>query len=297
MEPRDESVEPGRGRSLAAPSFAGDDGTADPEVRTLIAAAAAGELPVLTVARKLRDARLLASVVAVLDEVDEAGGDKDSHMAVVSMVNDRGEKGLLAFSALDSLLAWNAQARPVPALGRDTARGAIDDGAKAVIVDVAGPHRLAIEGTALAALADEIDLARVTALVQAALAPLTSDGWAEATVVDGRAPDVGADVVVHLSAAAGGHPDGRLLGDLARQAAGIIASRPDIQRLVPGGIGGDRDLTCEECLSRPGRSGPRPGPCRGRPGWGRPRGRRAGGRSGRRAAERRACCRSWAPPQ
>jgi len=227
----------GRGRSLAAPSFSEDDGTADPAVRDLIAAAAAGEIPAVTVARHLRDARLLATVVAVLDEMDEAGGDKDSHMAVVSMVNDRGEKGLLAFSGIDSLTAWNAQARPVPTVGRDTARGAIDDGAHAVVVDVAGPYRLVIEGTALMALADEIDLARVTALVQAALAPLTSDGWAEVLVVDGRAADVGADVIVHLSAAAGGHPDGRLLGDLARQAASIISGRPDIQRLVPGGIG------------------------------------------------------------
>jgi len=200
-------------------------------------AAAAGELDVVTAARRLRDARLLATVVAVLDERDESGADKDSHMAVVSMVNGRGERGLLAFSGIDSLTAWNAQARPVPTLGRDAARGAIDDGANAVVVDVAGPQRLVIEGAALAALADEIDFARVTALVQAALAPLTSDGWTEVRVVDGRPDDVGADVVVQLSAAAGGHPDGRLLSDLARQAAGILAARPDIHGLVPGGIG------------------------------------------------------------
>ena len=86
-------------------------------------------------------------------------------MAVVSMVNERGEKGLLAFTGVDSMAAWNPQARPVPSLGRDIARSAIDDGATAVVLDVAGPHAMAVSGAALTALADLLDLARVTALV------------------------------------------------------------------------------------------------------------------------------------
>lgn len=223
----------GRGRSLAAPQFAGDDGLASPSVRHLLAA---GPDP-LVVARALREVRLLASVVAVLDEADEAGGDKDSHMAVVSMLNERGEKGLLAFTGTDSLAAWDPQARPVPSLGRDVARAALDDGSAAVVVDVAGPASVVVAGPALQVLADLLDISRVTALVTAALAPLTSDGWAEVEVFDARPMDAGIDVIVQVSAAAGGHPDGRLLGDLARQAAEVISSRADIHRLVPGGIG------------------------------------------------------------
>jgi hypothetical protein len=218
---------------LAAPQFAGDDGSASPSVRRLLAA---GSDP-LVVARALREVRLLASVVAVLDEVDEAGGDKDSHMAVVSMLNERGEKGLLAFTGTDSLAAWNPQARPVPSLGRDVGRAALDDGSTAVVVDVAGPASVVLAGPALQALADLLDLARVTAVVTAALAPITSDGWAEVEVFDARPMDAGIDVIVQVSAVAGGHPDGRLLGDLARQAAEVITSRADIHRLVPGGIG------------------------------------------------------------
>jgi hypothetical protein len=189
------------------------------------------------IARALREERLLASVVAVLDELDEAGGDKDSHMAVVSMVNEQGEKGLLAFTGIDSMAGWNPQARPVPSFGRDVARSAIDDGATAVVIDVAGPHRAVITGAALEALADQLDLPRVTALVQAALAPLTSDGWAEVEVFDARPMDAGVDVIVQVSARSGGHPDGRLLADLARQAATVISARADIHRLVPGGLG------------------------------------------------------------
>lgn len=227
----------GRGRHLAEPAFATDDGAADPGVRALLAAASRGDEPMLTVARALRTARLLTCVVAVLDAVDPDGGDKDSHMAVVSMLNERGEKGLLAFSGVDSLGDWDPQGRPVPALGRDIAVAAIDDGAAAVVLDVAGPARCVLAGTALEVLAASLDMDDVRARLVAALAPLTSDGWADAVVVDARSLDAGADVIVRLSAAAGGHPDGRLLVDLARQAAETISARTDLHRLVPGGIG------------------------------------------------------------
>jgi hypothetical protein len=227
----------GRGRSLAEPAFAADTGTADPHLRLLITSVAAGETPALAAARDLRDVRLLTAVVAVLDAMDEAGGDKDSHMAVVSMVNERGERGLLGFTGVDSLAAWDPQARPVPALGRDVARAAIDDGATAIVIDVSGPQRLVIDGPALTALADNLDLPAVQELLGVALAPLTSDGWAVANTVDARPLDAGVDVIVQLVATTDSHPDGRLLTDVAQQAAGLISARPDIHRLAPGGIG------------------------------------------------------------
>lgn len=227
----------GDGRTLAVPAFPDDAGAADGQVRELLARASRGEVALTGVARALRGARLLATVVAVLDSVDEAGGEKDSHMAVVSMLNESGHKGLLAFTGLDSLAAWNPQARPVPALGRDLARAALDDEATAIVIDVAGPHRVVVEGGALTVLLDELDLDRVAALAHAALAPLTADGWVGVEILDARAEGVGADVLVVIDAAGGGHPDGRLLPDLTRQAAGLLQSREELQRLVPGGLG------------------------------------------------------------
>jgi hypothetical protein len=47
--------------------------------------------------RALANSRLLVAVMAVADEIADDGSDKSSHMAVVSMVNSAGEKGLLAF--------------------------------------------------------------------------------------------------------------------------------------------------------------------------------------------------------
>lgn len=74
-------------------------------------------------------------------------------MAVVSMVNAAGEKGLLAFTGLDALAAWDPQARPVPVPGMTAAQAALEDDATAVVIDVCGPVRRVIQGADLAALA------------------------------------------------------------------------------------------------------------------------------------------------
>ena len=220
---------------LARPAHPDDDGSADPDVRRCLARL---EDPVL-LARRLRSARLLGTVVAVADTVGEDGADKDSHMAVVSMVGADGRRGLLAFTGIDSLAAWDPTARPVPAAGRDVARAALDEGSAAVVLDVAGPHARVLEGLALVVLADQSDISTATALIQAALAPLTGDGWVNVTVESGSvhpgADDPGVDLVVVL--ATQGHPDGRLPTQLAQQAARILGERADLTRCVPGGVG------------------------------------------------------------
>jgi hypothetical protein len=176
---------PGDGRSLAEPAFPDDDGSADADVRARLFSASEGVADPLGVVRSLRGSRLLTSVVAVLDSAGDDGEEKDSHMAVVSMVNAAGEHGLLAFTGLDALVAWNPDARPVPAFGRDVARAALESGATAVVVDVAGPRKVAITGTLLRALADDLDLQAITARVREVLAPLAGPG-ARGDVIDTR---------------------------------------------------------------------------------------------------------------
>ena len=99
--------------------------------------------------RALASSRLLVAVMAVADEVDVGGSDKSSHMAVVSMVNAAGDKGLLAFTGLDSMAAWNPEARPVPVPARAAAEAALADGAQALVIDVAGPARVVIPAAVL----------------------------------------------------------------------------------------------------------------------------------------------------
>lgn len=146
--PADSEVGQGAaGRSLAAPAFPDDDGRADEELRRVLAEPSADHVSALT------SARLLVAIVAVADEIDQSGADKDSHMAVVSMVNASGERGLLAFTGLDSLHRWGGAARPVPVRGADAARAALEDGATALVIDVLGPNRIVVSGPQLSALA------------------------------------------------------------------------------------------------------------------------------------------------
>jgi hypothetical protein len=102
--------------------------------------------------RALAGSRLLVAVMAVADESAEDGSDKISHMAVVSMVNASGEKGLLAFTGLDSMAAWNPDARPVPVPAGAAAEAALADGAQALVIDVAGPARLVLPAEVLSEL-------------------------------------------------------------------------------------------------------------------------------------------------
>jgi hypothetical protein len=110
-----------------------DDGSPDTAIRS------ASSAPELLDA--LRSGRLLVAIVATADEVDASGDEKSSHMSVVSMVSADGRRGLLAFTGLDSLQAWDRDARPVPVSGAAAAEAALDDGCEAIVVDVAGPKR------------------------------------------------------------------------------------------------------------------------------------------------------------
>ena len=130
-------------RHIPDPGFAGDDGTADPALRSALAVLVAEPSTYGDALLALQDARLLVPVVAVLGEVevDEHGlaHDKTSDMAAVLMTGADGRRALLAFTGSDSLAAWDAGARPVPVPTRLAAQSAVQDGAAALVVDIAGP--------------------------------------------------------------------------------------------------------------------------------------------------------------
>ena len=156
------------GRTLPDPGFAGDRGAADEALRTALAAYAAdvddpdAHVGVLAA---LGRARVLVPVVAILGEVehDERGparqktsemrGSSGVEMATVLLTGRDGRQALLAFTGLDSLAAWQADARPVPVGARDAARSALEEQAAALLLDVAGPTPYAVEGEALQGLA------------------------------------------------------------------------------------------------------------------------------------------------
>lgn len=124
--------------------FAGDDGAADPR---LMAAIESGDQGAVLAA--LADARLLVPLVAILGEVetDEAGlaRDKSSEMAVVLLTGRDGRRAMLAFTSTSSLARWQPDARPMPAASRLVATAAIQEGAAAIVLDVAGPRTVVVE--------------------------------------------------------------------------------------------------------------------------------------------------------
>jgi len=167
-----------------------DRGGADPAVAAALAAYAAGTGGEHAALTALAGARLLVPVVAVLaDDLaappdqpaalagghgDPAGpaapgagekpgpralpargpvqGEKASEMAMPSIIGRDGRPALPAFTCLEAVRRWRPDARPVPVPALGVWQSAVQE-SSAVVIDVAGPVPLAIEGARLAAMA------------------------------------------------------------------------------------------------------------------------------------------------
>jgi hypothetical protein len=123
---------------MAEPAFPGDDGLADPR----LAAALGDDTAVFDV---IGDVRVFVPIVAVLGETATSGADKSADMAAVFMTGADGRKALLTFSSVAALEAWNPLARPVPVWGREAAEAALEEGASALLLDLATDHFTVVE--------------------------------------------------------------------------------------------------------------------------------------------------------
>ncbi|HEY5990418.1 MAG TPA: SseB family protein, partial [Streptosporangiaceae bacterium] len=116
----------------------------------------------------LAASRLLVPVVAMLTGQERDGGgpagggpaggglrgEKASEIALPTLVGHDGRRALLAFTCLDSLIRWRPDARPVPVPAADVWRAGAEE-ASAVVIDVAGPVPIAVDGARLTALATD----------------------------------------------------------------------------------------------------------------------------------------------
>ena len=163
-----------QGLTVAEPKFPGDDGTADPAVQAALTAYAAGHGSEHAALTALARSRLLVPVVAVpvagkpavgeqaagepagsRAEPAEADGhatEKSTEMALPTLVAPDGSHAVLAFTCLDALQRWRSDARPVPVPAASAWLAGTQE-ASAVVIDVAGPVPLAVDGARLAALA------------------------------------------------------------------------------------------------------------------------------------------------
>jgi hypothetical protein len=236
-----------------------DQGDADPRVAAALRAFASGQGSEHAALSALASARLLVPVVAVLAAPAAPGdwahatgqpaparpgplpqtgsgprpvsgpqpasalrGEKVSEMALPTLIGDDGRTAVLAFTGLAALLAWRPDARPVPVPAGQVWRAATGT-ADAVVIDVAGPVPLAVDGARLATLAAGRPVPLpdqdpdVLALVAAAVA--------DEPVIAGfglRAGEDGTDLTVELTLAAGHQPGGAAAQEAARKAAARI---------------------------------------------------------------------------
>jgi type III secretion system (T3SS) SseB-like protein len=141
------------GISGGDPSFRDDDGAADPDVTAALGAFVSGKGSEREALVALAASRLLVPVVALpAGESDSPDVPTASEMAMPTLIGLDGRRAIPAFTCVDSMRLWREAARPVPAAARHVWQAAAEDSC-AVVIDVAGPVRLAVEGARLAALA------------------------------------------------------------------------------------------------------------------------------------------------
>jgi hypothetical protein len=162
----------------------GDPGGADPSVTAALAAYAAGQATEHAALTAIAATRLLVPVVAVPvepageagplpgaqpagsgtaqvsgrpggepDDGGRPGGEKETEMALPTLIGNDGRKAVIAFTGTETLRRWRPDARPVPVPAARLWPAVAAEQAEAVVIDVAGPVPLVIEGARLAALA------------------------------------------------------------------------------------------------------------------------------------------------
>lgn len=216
---------------MAGQRYPDDDGAADPGAAAALAAYEAGQGSEHAALLALAGTRLLVPVVAVLTEEESTATgsgagrlrrEKTSEVRLPLLVGNDGRHAVLAFTCSEALARWRPDARPVPVPATEVWQAGAGQ-ASAVVVDVAGPVPLTIEGARLAALAagqpapaPEAD-PDLLAAADAALAgePLLAGG----TLAAARS---GGDVALLLRLAPGTDPAGGAVQAAIQRAAGQL---------------------------------------------------------------------------
>jgi SseB protein N-terminal domain len=144
------------------PRFRDDSGSAEPRVAAALAAFGSGQGSEHAALTALAGSRLLVPIVAVAAGSDgerespghalAGGGDSGAEMSLPTIVGRDGRRAIPAFTSVETLAMWQQQARPVPTLAGQVWQAAAGDSC-AVVVDLAGPVPIAVDGARLAALA------------------------------------------------------------------------------------------------------------------------------------------------
>ncbi len=146
------------------PDTGPDTGAVAPAVAAALASYAADPGRYAEALEAVQGSRLLLAMAEV--PASTFAEPEDHHhgstaMGAVSIQGPGGRRGLLAFTGVEPLRQYDGNVRPLPVTAQEAAETALRDGASALLVDLAGPVRLVVEGEDLSAVAAGWTLARV----------------------------------------------------------------------------------------------------------------------------------------
>lgn len=155
----DSAGQPWAGRHFEPNASVDDDGSAPPELLAAIERFRAGAGGESQVVDAVRTSRFLIPLLAALGQegVNEKGQkiDKSQELSIVTVEGPDGRTVLPVFSSVATMAAWNAHARPVPAVGSRVALAAASEETDLVVIDPTSPTEFAVRRPALWALAQE----------------------------------------------------------------------------------------------------------------------------------------------
>ncbi|GAA1991302.1 SseB family protein [Isoptericola halotolerans] len=144
--------------------FAGDDGSADPELARRLEGLQAGTTPLRDVVARLAETRVLVPVLAELEATGtvshdgvEHTVDKEASSGVVALESADGRRALPVFTSVAAMQAWRADARPVPVEAARAALSAVNEKWSLLVVDPAGPVTALVPRPAVWALAQGVE--------------------------------------------------------------------------------------------------------------------------------------------
>ena len=161
----DSAGQPWEGRSFDENPYAFDDGSTPVAYAEAIAALRALPLEAnveraqaqQAVVDAVRESRFLIPLLAEAGDVgftDEGlKVDKTQELAIVTVEGPDGQRVLPVFSNVGTMVAWNREARPVPAEGRRVALAAAADDAQWVVIDPTAKTEFVVRRPAVEAIA------------------------------------------------------------------------------------------------------------------------------------------------
>lgn len=153
----DSAGQPWAGRSFTPNPAAADDGSADPALLAALNGFLAGSAAPEDVVDAFRSARLLVPLLAHVGDIGTTADghlvDKTQELSIVTVAGPDGRTVLPVFTSVETLAAWDPQARPVPAAGPRVALAAASEETQLIVIDPTSPTEFVVRRPAVFALA------------------------------------------------------------------------------------------------------------------------------------------------